>query len=249
MREELSREEVERYRRQILIEGWGEEGQRRLKRASVAVIGLGGLGSPVSIYLAAAGVGKLVFVDMGDVELSNLNRQVLHWSKDIGRPKVESAKEKIKELNPNVSVETLKEKVDEDNVHQIVSRVNVVVDAMDNFASRILVNRACVDEGKVFVHAGIYGFQGQLTTIIPGEGPCLQCIFPHPPPAEEIIPVAAPTPGVLGCMQANEVIKVITGIGKPLVGRLLIYDGEESRVMVIEVKRSEECPVCGSLSA
>jgi len=244
--EKLSEAEVERYCRQMLIEGWGEEGQRRLKRASVAVIGVGGLGSPVSIYLAAAGVGKLVLVDMGNVELSNLNRQVLHWSRDIGRPKVESAKEKIEELNPEVSVEAINERVNEDNVHEIIRKANVVVDAMDNFASRMLVNKACVNEGRVFVHAGVYGFQGQLTTIIPQEGPCLQCIFPHPPPAEEVIPVAASTPGVLGCMQTNEVIKVITGIGKPLVGRLLIYDGEEPRFMIVEVRRSKECPVCGS---
>ncbi|MBS7288644.1 MAG: HesA/MoeB/ThiF family protein, partial [Candidatus Freyarchaeota archaeon] len=193
-----------------------------------------------------AGVGRLILVDMGNVELSNLNRQVLHWGKDIGRPKVESAKEKIEKLNPEVAVEAIKNEVNEENVYEIVGEVDVVVDAMDNFASRMLVNRACVDEGRVFVHAGVYGFQGQLTTIIPREGPCLQCIFPHPPPVEGVIPVAAPTPGVLGCMEANEVIKVVTGIGKPLVGRLLIYDGEESRFMIVEVRRSEECPICGS---
>lgn len=248
MREKLSKEEAERYCRQMIIDGWGEEGQRRLKGASVAVIGVGGLGSPVSIYLAAAGVGRLILVDMGSVELSNLNRQVLHWSRDLGRPKVESAREKIEELNPEVTVEALKEKVAEDNVHEIVKKADVVVDAMDNFASRMLVNKACVEERRVFVHAGVYGFQGQLTTIIPGEGPCLQCIFPHPPPVEEIVPVAAPTPGVLGCIEAVEVIKVITGIGKPLVGRLLLYDGEEMRFMIVEVRKDEKCPTCGFLS-
>ncbi|MEM1658516.1 MAG: HesA/MoeB/ThiF family protein [Candidatus Jordarchaeales archaeon] len=245
MAETLNAEELERYCRQIAIEGWGEEGQKRLKKSTVAVIGVGGLGSPVSLYLAAAGVGKLILVDDGKVELSNLNRQVLHWSKDVGRPKVESAMEKIRELNPKVIVESIKGRVSEGNVYEIVRKADVVVDAMDNFASRMLVNKACIDEGKVFVHAGVYGFQGQLTTIIPGEGPCLQCIFPNPPPVEDAIPVAAPIPGILGCMQANEVIKVVTGIGRPLVGRLLIYDGEDSSFIIVDVKREEKCPVCG----
>ncbi len=243
---ELTSKEAERYRRQIMIDGWGEEGQRRLKRSSVAVIGVGGLGSPASMYLAAAGVGRILLVDMGEVELSNLNRQVLHWTKDVGKPKVESAKEKIEMLNPEVTVEALKEEVKEDNVREIVKRVDVVIDAMDNFPSRAVVNMACVHEGKVFIHAGVYGFQGQITTIIPGRGPCLHCIFPHSPPVEGTIPVAATTPGVLGCLQANEAIKVITGIGKPLVGRLLIYDGEEGEIMIVEVKRDEKCAICGN---
>lgn len=244
----LSRREAERYNRQMIIKGWGEEGQRKLKRAKVAVIGLGGLGSPASIYLAAAGVGKLLLVDEGEVELSNLNRQILHWERDVGKPKVESAKEKIEELNPEVEVETLMEKIGRDNVHDVVREVDLVVDGLDNFSSRVIVNRACVEEGKVFVHAGVYGFQGQLTTIIPGKGPCLQCIFPRLPPEEGLIPVAGMTPGVMGCLEANEAVKVVTGIGEPLVGRLLIYDGEAGSFMVVDVGRDPDCPVCGKIN-
>ena len=173
----LQNSEKERYDRQMRISGWGEEGQKKLKQSQVVVMGIGGLGCPASVYLAAAGIGNLVLVDKESSELSNLNRQILHWQKDIGRPKILSAKEKMEELNPEIKVEAIQIEITEQNIEELVSGATVVVDAMDNFKTRFIINEISVKKRIPFVHAGIYGLQGQMTTIFPGKGPCLRCIF------------------------------------------------------------------------
>ncbi len=241
----LSREELERYDRQIML--WGRDVQLKLKKSSVLVVGIGGLGSPASIYLAAAGVGRIVLLDPQTVELSNLNRQVAHWTPDIGRLKVESAAEKLRKLNPEVEVEAKAVRLTEENAEEIIGSVNLVVDALDNWSTRFLVNRVCVKLGKPLVHAGVKGMHGQLMVIYPGKGPCLQCLIPKPPPEEEKFPILGTTAGVMGVLEANEAIKLLAGYGKPLIGRLLIYDGLNGEINVISVKRRENCPICGAL--
>lgn len=243
----LSPDELERYDRQIMMEGWGVEGQERLKASKVAVVGLGGLGCPASLYLAAAGVGTLVLMDGERFELSNLNRQVLGWSEDVGRLKAESAAEKLRALNPNVNVETVCERVDEGNAAEVLSDSDAVVDAMDNWRTRFLLNRVCVEQRKPLIHAGVSGFYGQALTIIPGEGPCLRCLLPETPPEVPRFPVLGTTPGLFAMIQAMETFKVLLGIGEPLVGRMLLFDGMDASFTMVEVNRSETCTVCGHL--
>lgn len=243
----LSAEELERYDRQMIMEGWGVEGQEKLKDSKVVVIGVGGLGCPISLYLAAAGVGTLVLVDEGKFELSNLNRQILGWTNDIGRLKVESTAEKLRNLNPNVDVETISEKVDEENVPQFISDSDAVVDALDNWRTRFLLNHACVMQRKTLIHAGIRGLYGQAMTIIPGEGPCLRCLLPETPSEAPRFPVLGATPGLFAMIQAMETFKVLLGLGKPLVGRMIVFDGVDISFTMVDVKRSPTCPVCGHL--
>ncbi|PCN51236.1 adenylyltransferase [Candidatus Geothermarchaeota archaeon ex4572_27] len=233
----------ERYDRQIRV--WGREGQARLKRASVLVAGVGGLGSAAALYLVAAGVGRVVLVDPERVELSNLNRQVLYWTRDVGKLKVECAAEKLRELNPEVKVEAVPERITEDNVRDLVSSVDLVVDGMDNWGTRLLLNRACVELGKPFVHAGVYEAQGQLLTVIPRKGPCLQCVFPEPPPEVRPFPVVGTAPGVLATLQATEALKILAGYGTASVGKLIVFDGYDLSFYVVAVKRRPDCPVCG----
>jgi adenylyltransferase/sulfurtransferase len=241
---DLSISEKERYERQMRISEWGEEGQKKLKQSKIVVMGVGGLGCPASLYLGAAGVGHLVLVDNDTSELSNLNRQILHWQKDIGKPKVVSAKQKIEELNPEINVEALNIEITEQNIGELVSGATVIVDAMDNFKIRYMINETCVKNEVPFVHAGIYGFQGQMTTIVPGKGPCLKCIFPVSPPEVERFPVAGVTPGMLGILQATEAIKLILGIGEPLIGKLLFFDLEDMTFVTCKVAGDSSCPVC-----
>ena len=243
----LSKEELERYHRQIMINDWGEEGQLKLKEAKVTVAGAGGLGNPASLYLAAAGVGRITIIDNDCYELSNLNRQVLGWQKDIGRPKVDAAREKLCALNPDINVEALKTEITAKNVRDLIRGSNVVVDAMDNWRTRFDLNSGCVEYQIPFVHAGIHGLSGQMTTIVPGEGPCLQCIIPRPPPEIRPFPVLGATPGFFAMLQVVEVIKLILGIGRPLVGRLLLFSGEDMSCNVVQVSRNPDCPVCGGL--
>jgi len=243
----LSSIELERYDRQIRIKGLGKNGQLKLKRARVMVVGAGGLGCPASLYLVAAGVGHVAVVDKETVELSNLNRQVLHWSDDVGRPKGVSVIEKLRQLNPEVTVEALQKVVTTDNARQLVKGFTVVVDALDNWRTRFLLNKACVKEKIPFVHAGVYSLYGQITTVLPGKGPCLQCILPKIPPEEEKFPVLGATAGTLGLLEALETVKIITGLGEPLVGRMLHFDGETMSFQEIKVERRRSCPVCGSL--
>jgi len=238
----LSEEELARYDRQIRI--FGREGQQRLKNAAVMVAGVGGLGSPAALYLAAAGVGKIVLVDKERVELSNLNRQILHWTGDIGTPKVRSAAEKLRKLNPHVEVEEVFAEINESNIMDLVKRVDLVIDGMDNWETRYLINRVCVEVGRPFIHAGVYGMHGQMLVIIPGKGPCLQCVIPEPPPSAEVFPVLGTTPGILAMMQVTEAVKILTGYGQPAVGKMVIYDGTTMTFEEISVQKREDCPVC-----
>lgn len=243
----LTLKEMERYDRQIRITGLGKNGQLKLKRARVMVAGAGGLGCPASLYLVAAGVGYLAVLDKETVELSNLNRQVLHWGDDLGKLKSVSVLEKLRKLNPGVEVEAVPKEITPTNAREFVSGFTVVVDAMDNWRTRFVLNEACVRENVPFVHAGVHSLFGQISTILPGKGPCLQCILPKIPPEEEKFPVLGSTAGTLGLLEALETIKIITGIGEPLVGRMLHFDGETMSFQEIKVDRRTDCPICGSL--
>ena len=239
----LTERERERYKRQILL--FGEEGQERLKEAEIFIAGAGGLGSPVAIYLAAAGVGTLTLVDSDVVDLSNLNRQILHYDRNIGEKKVASAAEKLAEINPDVTVRTVEAHIDEGNAGKLVGKADGIVDAMDNYPTRYLLNRVALAKGVPLFHGAIRGMYGQATTIIPGKTPCLSCIFPSPPPAE-VFPVVGVTPGLIGMVQATEVLKYLLGEGELLKGRLFLWDGLHSQASEVCVERNPSCPVCCS---
>jgi adenylyltransferase/sulfurtransferase len=239
----LTQKERERYQRQMIIRDWGEEGQKKLRSASVFIAGAGGLGSPVAIYLAVAGIGRIRICDFGEPELSNLNRQILHTDADIGKNKALSAQETLHEINPHVEVEALAEKINEDTVERLVGSSTIILDCLDNFPTRHILNRYAVRKGLPFIHAGIFGLSGQITFIHTPETPCLHCLFPgSPPPA--VFPVAGVTPGVIGVLEAAETIKWIVGIGKNLKGRLLIWDGELMEFQNVAVNKDPNCPVC-----
>jgi molybdopterin/thiamine biosynthesis adenylyltransferase len=243
----LSPSELERYNRQMLISDLGSEGQRKLKASKVVVAGIGGLGCLSSLYLAAAGVGKIILVDKGKFELSDLNRQVLCWQRDIGRFKAKVAKEKLEALNPEIQVEALVAEITKDSAYDVIGGVDVVVDGLDNWRTRFVLNDYCVMQGIPFVHAGVSALHGQMITIVPGEGPCLRCVFPKEPPEVEKIPVLGATPALLAALQVIDVIKLITGLGKPLVGRMLFFNGKEMEFETVEMKRSPKCPICSNL--
>jgi molybdopterin/thiamine biosynthesis adenylyltransferase len=243
----LSDSELTRYDRQIMIPEWGREGQEKLKKSKVVVAGSGGLGCPVSLYLGAAGIGKLVIVDKDKFELSNLNRQVLGWQEDIGQPKAEAAAEKIRALNPDIEVDARVTEITENNVNKIIQNSSVVVDAMDNWNTRFLLNQECVNQKIPFVHAGVYGLYGQMTTIIPGKGPCLQCILSETPKDITKFPVLGATPGLFAMMQVMETLKLIVGFGETLEGRMLLFDGERMEYISAEVKHRADCPICSHL--
>jgi adenylyltransferase/sulfurtransferase len=240
----LNADELQRYDRQIMLPEIGKEGQEKLKNARVLVAGAGGLGSPICIYLAAAGVGFIRIVDHDTVDLSNLNRQVLHWNRDVGRSKVESAGEKLGKLNSDITLEALDETIGEENVTQLTEDVDLVVDAMDNLPTRYLLNKTAITRGIPFFHGAVYGLEGRAMTIIPGEGACLRCMYRGDVPAEKF-PVIGVAPGVIGCIQATEVIKYILGIGDLLVNTLLVYDGLGLEFTRFTVQRNPECDHCG----
>ena len=242
----LTRDERERYDRQIIIPGLGEEGQEKLKQAKVFIAGAGGLGSPASTYLAAAGVGVIRVVDHDRVELSNLNRQVLYWDNDIGRSKVASAIDKLRKLNQEVEIEAIQETITEANISQLVAGFDLIVDAMDNLPTRYLLNKAALNKNIPFFHGAIYGFEGRAMTIIPGKTACLRCVYRGVIP-EEKFPVIGVTPAVIGCIQATEVIKYIVGIGKLLTNRLLVYDGLNLKFTEFMVNKDPNCEHCGHL--
>ncbi|MFA4861240.1 ThiF family adenylyltransferase [Methanoregula sp.] len=239
----LSERELERYKRQILL--FGEEGQEKLKRSHLFVAGAGGLGSPISLYLAVAGVGTLTLVDKDVVDLSNLNRQILHFDRDIGRRKTESAHEKLCAINPDIRVNVIDTTINESNVDRLVGDADGIVDAMDNYPTRYLLNASSQKKQIPLFHGAIRGLHGQVTTILPGTTPCLRCIFPRAPP-KEVFPVVGVTPGIIGTIQANEAVKYITGEGKLLANRLLIWDGVESRAEELCIEKNPACPVCGT---
>ena len=248
--DDLTVEEVKRYSRHLIIPDVGKTGQRRLKNARVLVVGAGGLGSPALLYLAAAGVGTLGVIDFDVVDESNLQRQIIHGQSDIGRPKAVSAMESIREVNPLVNVVLHEERLDSDNAMQIFEPYDLIVDGTDNFATRYLVNDACVLLGKPYVWGSIYRFDGQASVFWAEHGPCYRCLYPEPPPPG-MVPSCAEGGvlgvlcGSIGSIQVNEAIKVITGIGEPLVGRLMIYDALEMNYRTVRVRKDPECPVCG----
>lgn len=238
----LTKDEVKRYERQISI--FGEEGQRKLKKAKVFIAGAGGLGSSISIYLTVAGIGKLRMVDNDIVALENLNRQILHRDNDIGKKKLESAEEKLKKMNFNVEVEVIFETINIGNIDELVGDFDMIVDAMDNFATRYVLNKTALMRKIPLFHGAVHGFYGQATTIIPGKTACLRCIFPEVPPPT-VPPVVGVTPGVVGCIQATEVIKYILGIGGLLENRLLMWDGLNAVMDEVPLEKNPRCEDCG----
>jgi molybdopterin/thiamine biosynthesis adenylyltransferase len=243
----LSSQELERYRRQLSLNDFGEIGQEKLKQARVFIAGAGGLGSPALIYLAAAGVGTIRIVDSDAVELNNLNRQILHWTRDIGRPKIDSAAEKLRLLNPEVKIETLQVKIDEDNLDNLISGFDLIIDAVDNLATRYLLNKYAVSNDIPFIHGAVYGFEGRAMTVIPGKSACLMCLYRGVTLSGKP-PVIGVTPGVIACIQATEAIKLILGIGNLLQDRLLAYDGLNMKFIEVKVARDPSCPHCGRKS-
>ncbi|MDD5288842.1 MAG: HesA/MoeB/ThiF family protein [Dehalococcoidales bacterium] len=243
----LTQDEKQRYDRQLMIPGIGEAGQEKLKKARVVIAGAGGLGSPAALYLVAAGVGTLRIIDNDKVELSNLNRQILHWEKDIGTPKTKSAAEKLRKLNRNVTVETIDTTINETNVATLVAGFDVIVDAMDNLPARYLLNKAAVEHSIPFVHGAVYGLEGRVMTIIPWKSSCLRCLY-HGTPPQEKFPVLGTTPAIIGTIQATEVIKYLTGIGTLLTDRLLVYDGLKMKFSELNVSRNKNCEHCGGLN-
>jgi molybdopterin/thiamine biosynthesis adenylyltransferase len=240
----LTKDEREKYARQMMMRGFGLEGQERLKKARVFIAGAGGLGSSSATYLAAAGVGTLRIVDHDRVELSNLNRQVLHWQEDISKRKVSSAESKLKQLNPEVTIEAIEEKITEANISQLLAGFDLIVDAMDNLPTRYLLNKLAVEKNIPFFHGAVYGFEGRAMTVIPGKTACLRCVYRGAIP-EEKFPVIGVTPAVIGCIQAAEVIKYLVGMGQLLANRLLIYDGLNMKFTEFKVKKDPHCPHCG----
>jgi sulfur-carrier protein adenylyltransferase/sulfurtransferase len=245
----LTAEQRERYSRHLLLPEVGIDGQQKLLDARVLLLGAGGLGSPAALYLAAAGVGTLGIVDNDEVDLSNLQRQVIHSSERIGVSKVDSAEQTINALNPDVKVEKYPVRLGAENIVEIISGYDVIVDGLDNFPTRYLLNDASVRLGIPVVSAAILGFEGQLSVFKPHDGPCYRCLFPVPPPAE-LAPscgangVLGVLPGTMGLLQATEVIKLILGEGEPLIGRLLMYDALSARVTEVKVRRDPDCPIC-----
>ena len=241
----LTKSMLERYDRQIRL--FGAEAQERLRDSTVLVAGVGGLGCASSLYLTAAGVGRLILVDFGRVELSNLNRQILYGTEDLGRLKVEAASERLRRLNPEVEVVGMNVRISRDNVSRLVGMADLVVDGMDNWGTRYLLNDECVRQRKPFIHAGVFGMGGQLLVVLPGKGPCLRCVLPSPPAEEGVFPVLGVAPGILGVLQATEALKLITGYGEPSVGRMVVYDGYSMELRAVEVERRGDCEACGEL--
>jgi len=247
----LSVEELQRYSRHLIMPEVTSEGQNRLKAARVLCIGAGGLGSPAALYLAAAGVGTLGIVDFDDVDLSNLQRQILHGTKDIGRGKLESARDRLHDINPQIEIELHKCRFSSENASQLVARYDVVVDGSDNFPTRYLSNDVCVFGHKPNVYGSVFRFEGQTTVFAPHlGGPCYRCLFPEPPPPESVpncaqAGVLGVLPGIIGMLQAIETLKLILGIGEPLVGRLLHFDALKVKFRELNLRRDQQCPVCG----
>jgi len=247
---ELSNDEISRYSRHLIMPEVALDGQKKLKAAKVLTVGTGGLGSPLALYLAAAGVGTLGIVDFDVVDESNLQRQILHGTSDVGRPKVESARDRIEDINPNVNVVVHEEALTSENALDIFADYDVIVDGTDNFPTRYLVNDACVLLGKPNVYGSIFRFEGQASVFWAEEGPCYRCLYPEPPPPG-LVPSCAEggvlgiLPGAIGTIQATETVKLILGIGEPLIGRLMLYDALGMSFREMKLRKDPNCPVCG----
>jgi molybdopterin/thiamine biosynthesis adenylyltransferase/rhodanese-related sulfurtransferase len=248
---ELSQDEYLRYSRHLIMPEVALEGQKRLKASSVLCIGTGGLGSPLVLYLAAAGVGRLGLVDFDVVDYTNLQRQIVHGTKDVGRPKIESARETLADLNPEIIIETHETMITSENALEIFKNYDIIIDGTDNFPTRYLVNDACVLLGKPNVYGSIFRFDGQVTVFWAAEGPCYRCLYPEPPPPG-LVPSCAEggvlgiLPGTVGCIQATEAIKLILGVGEPLIGRLLLFDALSMRFKELKLRKDPNCPICGT---
>jgi len=246
---EFTDEQIERYSRHIILPEVGGSGQQKMLEARVLLLGAGGLGSPAAYYLAAAGIGNLGIVDFDQVDLSNLQRQIIHSTERIGMLKTESAKKTIQALNPDVNVTLYNEKMDSSNIMSLIKEYDYVVDGSDNFPTRYLVNDACVMKNKTLIHGSIYRFEGQVTVFKPGDGPCYRCLYPEPPPPG-MVPncqeggVLGVLAGVIGNLQVVEVLKLVLGIGKPLVGKLLIYDALNTEFRNLRLRKDTNCPIC-----
>jgi len=236
-----------RYSRQIMIPGFGIEGQKKLKASNVLIAGLGGLGSPVALYLAAAGVGHVTLIDMDEVNLNNLNRQIPHWDKDVGKEKVISALEKLRNVNTSVEFDVVNKKIDEANVLDLTAKHDVLIDALDNFQTRYVLNRAAIEHRVPLIHGAIYGYEGRLVTLFPGKTACLECIFPCVPHSK-IFPVLGTTAGVIATLQSTEAIKYITSTGVNLTDEMLIYDGEMMKFDRVRISRNPNCISCSTKS-
>lgn len=245
----LTEAQIQRYSRHILLAQVGGKGQRKLLSSSILVVGVGGLGCPAAMYLAAAGVGRLGLVDFDQVDITNLHRQPLHHTSEVGQPKVASAARALASLNPDVQIEQYPTKLTPENILDIISKYDVVLDATDNFPTRYLVNDACFFSKKPNVHGSIFTFEGQATVFMPGKG-CYRCLFPTPPPPGAVpscqeIGVLGVLPGVIGLIQATEAIKLLLGIGQTLAGSLLVYDALTMEFHKLKLRRNPACPVCG----
>ncbi len=246
----LTDEQIERYSRQIILPDVGGKGQEKLLKGSVLIIGAGGLGSPAALYLACAGVGKIGIVDSDKVELNNLQRQILHSTDDVGRPKSESAKERLNNINGDVEVVPYHTRITSKNILDIIKGYDIIVDGSDNFPTRYLVNDACVISKKPLSHGGIFRFDGQAITILPGESACYRCLF-HEPPPPGLVPscqeagILGAVAGIIGVIQANEALKYILGIGELLTGSLLVFNALDSSFRKVKVPMNPDCPVCG----
>lgn len=240
----LTENDCKRYHRHMMISGWGEAGQEKVKSSRVFIAGAGGLGSPASIYLAVAGVGRLVICDFDSPELSNLNRQILHNDSRIGVNKAESAKMTLTQLNPDIEVEAITTRIEPENVDELVGDSAIIVDCMDNFPTRFVLNECARRKGIPFVHASVWGLEGRLTFIQSPETPCLQCLFPVAPP-KEVFPVLGAVPGTMGCLQAVETLKYLTGVGQNAKGKLLVWSGIDMEFCSYPIRKDLNCPVCG----
>src|ERR1700677_4715210 len=247
----LTPQEIQRYARHLIMPEVAMEGQKRLKAARVLCIGTGGLGSPLSLYLAAAGVGTLGLVDFDIVDVSNLQRQIIHFTNDVGRPKIASAEEKLTAINPELKIVRHEHAVDSSNALAIFADYDVIVDGTDNFPTRYLVNDACVLLGKPNVYGSIFRFDGHASAFYAPQGPCYRCLYPEPPPPD-LVPNCAEggvlgiLPGLIGVVQATETVKLILGVGKPLIGRLMLYDALEMKFREMKVRKNPGCPICGT---
>jgi len=247
----LSKDEILRYSRHLIMPEVGMDGQLKLKAAKVLCVGTGGLGSPLALYLAAAGIGKLGIVDFDVVDYTNLQRQVIHGTSDVGRPKLHSARETIQEINPNIEVSTYETRLTSENALDIIREYDIVADGTDNFPTRYLVNDACVLLGKPNVYGSIFRFEGQASVFYAKEGPCYRCLYPEPPPPG-LVPSCAEggvlgvLPGIIGCIQALQTIKLILGKGQTLVGRLLLFDALNLKFRELKLRKNVECQMCGA---